>query len=204
MPITFDCTCGTTLSVRDEPPVYFVRCPKCQETNKVPHPKKRRKQDEPVEEDPGFIVIDETRPRSTAFDKPKKNEEEAAWEAAPYEPPSVKPAYQVGEKEVVQRGETKGTGEAEPYEITQEEFEEEEQERLKRRKGRKVWRALWLIGVTVFALAAFLAAGQITRLAKDATSPRAIVGAARIGIFFTWLITLLVIWLANWGSEYDE
>src|SRR5437879_6144909 len=109
MPITFNCSCGVPLTVRDEPPAYFVRCPKCQATNKVPHPKKPKKGEKPKEDDPGFEVVYQG-PRSTAYDRAEKSEAEAEWEAMPYEKPAVGEGYEADEEEDVKRGAVKGSG----------------------------------------------------------------------------------------------
>jgi hypothetical protein len=202
MPITFACSCGVTLSVPEGAPIYFVRCPKCRATTPVPQPKKRKKA-EPAEEDPGFELVDETKPRSTCFDRPKKSQEDEDWEKAPYAPPQVDGGYEVGAQGPVVRGATQGAGEAEPYEVTQEEFEEEARQRRGTRSGRKLRRAIWLGIAAVVGIGAFAAAGRLTRWVDPAGNGRVGVAVARVAIVFTQLVVMLVIWLANQGGGDD-
>lgn len=197
MSITFPCACGVTLSVREDPPVYFVRCPKCQATNKVPHPKKKKAAD-----DPGFEVVDETRPRSTAYDRQKKTDEE--WEATPYEKPKAKGGYGLGEEDRdVKRSATRGSSGGDPYEVTQEEFEAEERRRTSGKGRRKFYRALGLVVIAAVGLGAFALVGRLTT-GFDAGG-KGVVGArmARAAIVVIMLVCMFVWWLVNWLGEEE-
>jgi hypothetical protein len=198
MPITFPCACGTTLSVGEDPPAYFVRCPRCRATNKVPHPKKKPK---PAKDDPGFEVVDDSpaRPviRVTAFDPPKKSEEEAAWEADPYEKPKVGKGYKATEDKQVARGAIQGAGEAEPYEVTEEEFQEDLRQRKGNRAVRKMWRAILLVVIAAIGIGAFLGVGTFTAAIDPGGKGKIGAGLARIAIVFTMLIVMAIVWLVN-------
>lgn len=189
MPLTFPCRCGLTLSVRDDPPVYFVRCPVCGGTNKVPHPRPGK-----PAADPGFVVVDEYRPRS-AYDKPPKPEDDDDA------PPGT--GYELGTPEKVERTATKGSGAGEPYEVTQAEWEAELRERRRGRAGRRFRRAVWLVVVGAFGIGAFALAGAATRAVDPAGKGRVGAGLARVAVLFTVLVVMLIVWLVNQVGDDD-
>jgi hypothetical protein len=193
MPVTFPCACGAALSVRDDPPVYFVKCPKCAATNKVPHPKKKAK---PAAADPGFEVIDETRPRSTAYDRRKAEPEPE--EADPHT------GYGLGTEENVRKTATRGNQAGTPYEVSQEEFEEEAKARRGSRGARKLKRFVGLTVIAVIGIGAFAAAGLATRSIDPQGKGKVGAGIARMAVVFTFLIVALVYWLLNQMGDDDE
>ncbi|MDB5313093.1 MAG: hypothetical protein JWO38_7295 [Gemmataceae bacterium] len=201
MPITFPCACGVTLSVREDPPIYFAFCPVCRATSKVPRPKK--KPAAPAADDPGFELVDAVPPQGPTAGHPKVNEEDEAWEKTPYQKPAVGNGYGVKKAAPVKKGATKGDGRGDPYEVSQEEFEEEARERKGSHAARKLRRALWVGVAAVVGIGAFAGVGLFTRSVDPGRNGRAGAALGRIAILATMLIVMLVIWLVNQGGDDD-